>query len=568
MNCIDCYRLWLQNETLDELTKQELVRIANSHDEIEDRFYKDLEFGTAGLRGKVGVGTNRMNIYTVGKSTQGLCEYLKSKYNGDISVAIAYDSRNMSKEFATVSANILSSNGIKVYIYEGIRSTPQLSFAVRKFNCNAGIVITASHNPAEYNGYKVYNETGGQILQEEAEEILKDIKLIDYSELSISNGNKNNIIFIGKEIDEEYFNCVQSLSLTNDIDNNINIVYTPLHGTGSVPVKEILKRHNFNNVSVVKEQDEPDGNFSTVKYPNPEDINAFELAIKLAKNIDADIILGTDPDCDRVGVIVKDNKSGKYEPLSGNNIGALLVNYILELKKNTNIDFSGGKIINSIVTSDFGSKIALSYGIETVKTLTGFKYIAQKIDELNTDKNKKFVFGYEESYGYLYGDYVRDKDGVVSSMLIAEMAGYYKKKDKSLLEVLNELRRKNGYYLDEIVSYNVEGQSGGNKIKKVIEYFRENKPSIIGNNHVEILYDYKLGIQYNLINGDFSKIEVPKSNVLKFVFVDKSWYVLRASGTEPKIKVYFSVNSCSMEDAEIKLREIKKDVLSIIDCIV
>lgn len=567
MNCIDCYQLWLENEFIDELTKKELLDIADNHDEIEDRFYKELEFGTAGLRGKLGAGTNRMNIYTVGKSTQGLCNYLKYKYDSDISVAIAYDSRNMSKEFATVSANVLSNNGIKVYIYEGIRSTPQLSFAVRRLKCNAGIVITASHNPAEYNGYKVYNNAGGQILQEEADEILQNINVIDYSELSINSGDEKNIIFIGKEIDEEYFECVQSLSLTNDTDSNISIVYTPLHGTGSVPVKEILRRRNFTNINVVKEQDEPDGDFPTVKYPNPEDINAFKLGINLAKDVDADIILGTDPDCDRVGVIVKNNND-EYEALTGNNIGALLINYISELRKINNINANDGKIISSIVTSDFGSKIASYYSIETIKTLTGFKYIAQKIDELNKDDNKNFVFGYEESYGYLYGDYVRDKDGVVSSMLIAEMAAYYKKKAKSLLEVLDELRCKHGYYLDEIVSYNVEGQSGGHKINKVIEYFRENKPSIIGNNHVEILNDYKLGIQYNLMNGDFDKIEVPKSNVLKFVFVDKSWFVLRASGTEPKIKVYFSVNSSSMEESENKLKEVKKDVLSIIDCIV
>ncbi|QSX05382.1 phospho-sugar mutase [Sedimentibacter sp. zth1] len=569
MNFLEQFRLWLEGSFADDKIKEELRQIEDNTNEIEDRFYKNLEFGTAGLRGVIGAGTNRMNILTVGRATQGLANYLIKEYINDISVVIAYDSRLMSKEFAKTAADVLISNGIKAYLFDEIKSTPQLSYAVRYLKCQAGIVITASHNPCQYNGYKVYNSNGGQIIESEANKITEEIANLNYEQIKFTqNIDNSNIITVDKEIDDSYIKLVKELSLCKDVDNNIKIIYTPLHGTGNIPVRRVLDEIGYKNVFVVKEQEKPDSKFSTVKYPNPEDIDAFKLGIKLAKENDADIILATDPDCDRVGVVVKDNNTHEYSALTGNQVGALLVDYILKIKSLNNELLDNSIIINSIVTSDLGCKIAKSYDVQTCKTLTGFKYIADKINELELSNPNTFIFGYEESYGYLYGDFVRDKDAVIASMLIAEMSAYYKKRGKTLIDVLNSLYERHGIFIDEVVSFTVEGVSGHNKISKIIEYFRDNKPNIINGNSITNLFDYKLGIHYDLITGDFDKLQLPKSNVLKFCFEDESWFVIRPSGTEPKIKVYFSLNGKSEQETRERLNNVKTEVFAIMNCIV
>lgn len=566
---LERYKFWIENEFTDEQTKEELKSIEGSVEEIEDRFYKDLEFGTGGLRGVIGAGTNRMNVYTVAKTSQGLANHLLNQYKTDISIAIAYDSRRMSREFALKAADVFSANGIKVYMSEILRSTPELSFAVRQLGCKAGIVITASHNPPQYNGYKVYNNYGAQILDEEANSIIEEISKIDFNCIKYSpNIDKANIIYIDSSIDDKYIEAVKSLSLNKDLEFNIGIVYTPLHGTGNIPVRRVLRERGFNNVHVVPEQEKPDSNFSTVKFPNPEDIEAFKLAIDLANKVNADIILATDPDCDRVGLVVKDEESGEFVALTGNQVGALLLNYILQSKKDADTLASDLIMINTVVTSDFGQKIAERYGVKTLKTLTGFKYIADTIRKYEESGQGRFVFGYEESYGYLTGDFVRDKDAVVASMLIAEMSAYYKKGGKSVLSVLNKLYDEYNFYIEETVSLTLEGISGQSKISKIMEYFRENKPSAISGKDIKYLYDFKLGLLYDFSTGDFEKLDFPKSNVLKFYLEDESWFAIRPSGTEPKMKIYFSVCGKSEGEAKQSLKNIKEDTFYIMDRIV
>ncbi len=566
---LERYRFWIENEFTDKQTKEELISIEGCVEEIEDRFYKDLEFGTGGLRGVIGAGTNRMNIYTVAKTSQGLANHLLNQYKTDISIAIAYDSRHMSREFASKAADVFSANGIKVYMSEILRSTPELSFAVRQLGCKAGIVITASHNPPQYNGYKVYNNYGAQILDEEANSIIEEISKIDFNCIKYSpNIDKANIIYIDSSIDDKYIEAVKSLSLNKDLEFNIGIVYTPLHGTGNIPVRRVLRERGFDNVHVVPEQEKPDPNFSTVKFPNPEDIEAFTLAIDLANKVNADIILATDPDCDRVGLVVRDEKSGEFVALNGNQVGALLLNYILQSKKEANTLANDLIMINTVVTSDLGKKIAEHYGVKTLKTLTGFKYIADTVRKYEESGQGKFVFGYEESYGYLTGDFVRDKDAVVSSMLIAEMSAYYKKRGKSVLSVLNKLYDEYNFYIEETVSLTLEGISGQSKISKIMEYFRENKPSAISGKDIKYLYDFKLGLLYDFSTGDFEKLDFPKSNVLKFYLEDESWFAIRPSGTEPKMKIYFSVCGKSEEEARESLKNIKEDTFYIMDRIV
>ncbi len=569
MRHLEQYKVWLESNFADESIKEELRLIEDCPEEIEDRFYKDLEFGTAGLRGVIGAGTNRINVLTVSRATQGLADYLNELYDSDISVAIAYDSRHMSKEFAQKSAEVLAANGIKTYIFEELRSTPELSFAVRELKCDAGIVITASHNPSQYNGYKVYNSYGGQILENEAELITEAISKIEFDCIKCTNNlSDKNIIHISKEIDDKYINSVKSLRVNTDVDYGINIVYTPLHGTGNMPVRRVLKEIGFRNVYTVSEQEIPDPNFATVKLPNPEDIEAFDLAIKIAKKVKADIVLGTDPDCDRVGVVVRDEQKNEYVALNGNQVGALLINYILQSKKEKNILSNNLVMINTIVTSDLGEKIAKKYGVKTIKTLTGFKYIADKIKNCEKNNQEDFVFGYEESYGYLYGDFARDKDAVTASMLIAEMSAFYKKRGSSLLNVLKQLYSEYNYYIDETVSVSLEGISGQNKIIKIIEYFRDNKPTVICGKNISSLYDYKLGIFYDFITGDFEKLDFPKSNVLKFIFEDGSWFVIRPSGTEPKMKIYFSFCGEIEQETKDTLENVKTDFFAIMNCIV
>lgn len=566
---LERYKFWIENEFTDEQTKEELKSLEGCLEEIEDRFYKDLEFGTGGLRGVIGAGTNRMNVYTVAKTSQGLANHLLNQYKTDISIAIAYDSRRMSREFALKAADVFSANGIKVYMSEILRSTPELSFAVRQLGCKAGIVITASHNPPQYNGYKVYNNYGAQILDEEANSIIEEISKIDFNCIKYSpNIDKANIIYIDSSIDDKYIEAVKSLSLNKDLEFNIGIVYTPLHGTGNIPVRRVLRERGFNNVHVVPEQEKPDSNFSTVKFPNPEDIEAFKLAIDLANKVNADIILATDPDCDRVGLVVKDEENDEFIALSGNQVGALLLNYILQSKKDADTLASDLIMINTVVTSDFGEKIAERYGVKTLKTLTGFKYIADTIRKYEESGQGRFVFGYEESYGYLTGDFVRDKDAVVSSMLIAEMSAYYKKGGKSVLSVLNKLYDEYNFYIEETVSLTLEGISGQSKISKIMEYFRENKPSAISGKDIKYLYDFKLGLLYDFSTGDFEKLDFPKSNVLKFYLEDESWFAIRPSGTEPKMKIYFSVCGKSEEEAKQSLKNIKEDTFYIMDRIV
>lgn len=564
------YKLWLESDFTIESMKDELRAIEDNPKEIEDRFYKDLEFGTAGLRGIIGVGTNRMNELTIARATQGLADYLIDEYKNNISVAIAYDSRHMSKEFAWTAACVLADNNIKVYLYDDLRSTPQLSFTVRQLKCNAGIVITASHNPSNYNGYKVYNKFGGQIIEDEASKITEKISNVNFNDIKLSSQNEsnNNIIIIGEDLDKIYIDMVKKQKLSKDLDLDINIIYTPLHGTGNIPVRRVLRETGFNNVYVVAEQELPDGDFPTVEKPNPEDVEAFALAVRDAVKVNADIILGTDPDCDRVGVMVKDTTTGLYQAITGNQIGALLVNYILNIKKAENSLPKNSIIVNTIVTDDLGEKIAQAFGVKTEKTLTGFKYIANKIQEYDNNKQYSFIFGYEESYGFLAGDFVRDKDAVISSMLIAEMSAYYKKRGKTLLDILQDLYKTYGFYEDEVISINVEGASGQNKITRIIENFRDNKPTDMAGYNIKESYDYKLSMHFDLNTGDFEKITLPKSNVLKFCFEDGSWFVIRPSGTEPKMKIYLSLCGQSYEEAIEKLNRIKDEIMSIINCIV
>lgn len=547
------YELWVSNEFFDEDTRSELISIKDDEVEIQDRFYKNLEFGTAGLRGKLGAGTNRMNKYTIMKTSQGLSDTIKkegedAKKRG---VAISYDVRNYSKDFAEITARVLASNGIKVYLSDAIRPTPLLSYAVRKLNTISGVMITASHNPKEYNGYKVYWQEGSQILEDKAGEILSNIeKIEDYSEIKIEDFDKlfeaGLIEYFSDEIDEKYFQDVLSLSINDkNVDKDIKIVYSPLNGTGNKYVREILKRRGFTNLAVVKEQEKPDSNFTTVKYPNPENPEAFDYSIKLAKEIGADILIATDPDADRVAVEVFHNND--YVFLDGNEIGALLTYYIISQLSEKNILADNPVIVKSIVTGDLAKKIGDKYGVEVVETLTGFKNIYAPANEYEKTKEKSFIFGYEESIGYSYGTFVRDKDAISSSMLIAEMAGFYKKMKKSLLDVLDDLYKEFGYHDKSLFSIVMEGIDGQEKIKRIMEDFRKNPIEEIGDIKLYNTKDYYY---------DYEKYKMKKSNVLIFYYDDGSWFALRPSGTEPKIKVYIY----SLDDDKDKAYKKVKDI--------
>jgi phosphoglucomutase len=556
--------IWLESPYVDESLKEELKKIEKIESEVEDRFYRELEFGTGGMRGKIGAGTNRMNFVTVAKATQGIADFLNTKYNGeDISAAIAYDSRNMSKEFAGKTASVFAANNIKVYLFESLRPTPELSFAVRHYGCKAGVVITASHNPPEYNGYKVYDQYGGQVVKD-ADEIISMIVKVNLKDVKLTKEDNDKIVIIGNELDTTYINEVKKLSIRDDVDKNLNIIYTPLHGTGNMPVRRVLGELGYKNVLVVKEQEMPDPMFSTVKSPNPEEISAFEIAIKRAEELNGEIIIGTDPDCDRVGLVVKDSE-GVYVPLNGNQTGALLLNYVLSSLDEKGMIPENAAVVKTIVTSEIGRAIASSYNVKSFDTLTGFKYIAELMQKFEDTKSNSFIFGYEESYGYLAGTFVRDKDAVIASMLICEMAAYYKKNGKTLLEVLKDIYRKHGYYIEETISITFAGASGQSKMKGIMESFRENKLSSIGGKNIPYVYDYKMGIALNLLTGKTEHLSYPKSDVLKFCFEDGSWLVLRPSGTEPKLKVYFSINEENESKSTQVLENTKKEILSIID---
>ena len=539
MDIHEKYEYWL---TFDDNTKNELESITDKK-EIEDRFYKDLEFGTGGLRGIMGAGANRMNKYTVGKATKGLCEYLKNEFAGERSVVIAYDSRNNSKAFAECAAEVLCYNGIKTFLFEEIMPTPVLSFSVRYLNCNAGIVITASHNPKEYNGYKVYDKYGCQLVPQYADKVIsyinnvKDIKSVKHMNLNMALSN-GYLTYIGDEVLNSYISEVEKMAVYKEA-SDLKIVYTPLHGTGNIPVRKVLSDMSF-DVSVVKEQAVADGNFTTVRSPNPEEKDALNMALEQAKRANADLVIGTDPDCDRVGVGVLHN--GEYTLLTGNQTGALLVDFYLKFKKQSLNPKS--TLVKTIVTNDLGAEIARKNGLNVVETLTGFKYIGDQITKYEKTGENEFLIGYEESYGYLVGTYARDKDAVVASMLICEMAAYYKKNKTTMMEALNVLYSEYGFYLDALDSFVLKGKDGASRIKNIMSYFRANKATVFPN--ITDVKDYSTGI------GD-----LPKSNVLKFFLKGGSWIAVRPSGTEPKLKMYYSVRGIDSSTCERSLQNIR-----------
>ena len=545
------YEKWLSDPYFDSETRLELESIKDNKSEIEDRFYKELEFGTGGIRGKIGAGINRINKYTIRKATQGLANLIKKNGTEAVNrgVVIAHDPRHMSKEFTLEAALVLANNGIKSYVFNDLRPTPELSFAIRYLNAMAGIVITASHNPPEYNGYKVYWEDGAQMANKLTQEVSNEINKID-SLHGILPMEKEKALelglleYIGDEVDDAYIEAVKGQSLRPEVieklGRDFKIVYTPLHGTGNIPIRRVLKEIGFENVFVVPEQEKPDPEFSTVNYPNPEERAAFELSIELAMKENADLIIGTDPDCDRVGAVVK-NMEGEYIVLTGNQTGALLVEYILStLDEKDNLK-EDGIVIKTIVTSEMGADIAKAYDIAVLDTLTGFKYIGEKIKEFEKTGEHTFIFGYEESYGYLSGTYTRDKDAVVSSMLICEMAAYYKSRGLTLYEGLLELYEKYGYYLEDLKSITLEGRAGSEKIQSILNGLRENPPTHMGGYEIIKIEDF------------LKQDKLPKANVLKLHIEGDSWMALRPSGTEPKLKIYCGVKDISLEKSRTKL---------------
>lgn len=561
------YNIWINSDIINEETKNELKGISDEK-EIEDRFYQDLDFGTGGLRGIIGAGSNRMNIYTVAKATQGFADYLTGNFK-DPAVAIAYDSRNMSKEFAKAAALTLCANDVKVYLYEGLRPTPVLSFTVRELKCSGGIVVTASHNPKIYNGYKVYDEFGGQVTDEKANIIINCVNAVDdFSKIKNIDENtaieKGLLKYIGEDVDRAYYDRVKGLTIRTDLvkekGDTLNVIYTPIHGSGNVPVRAVLKELGYSNVKVVKEQEAPDGNFPTASYPNPENPDVFKLALDMAKNENPDIIFGTDPDCDRIGVVVKES-SGEYRVLTGNQTGLLLTHYVLSSLKETNKLPQNGVVIKTIVTTEGARSIAEDFDIELMDVLTGFKYIGEKIREFEDAGDKTYLFGFEESYGYLAGNFVRDKDAVIASMLVCEMCLYYKEKGKSLYDALIDLYEKYGYFKEALVSLELKGKEGQEKIASCIEALRNDPISEVNNVKVITRLDYKLSTEENTINNTKTTIDLPKSNVLKYILEDGSYFVVRPSGTEPKMKVYLAVKSNSLDNAEKDIATFKEKVM-------
>ena len=567
-NYMEKYEEWINNPVIDEESKKELLSIKDNKEEIEDRFYKDLEFGTAGLRGIIGIGTNRMNKYTVTKATQGLANYIIKQGCQDRGVAIAYDCRIMSKEFSEETALCLNANGIKTYRFEDLRPTPELSFAVRELGAISGIVITASHNPPEYNGYKVYWEDGAQIVEPTDKEIIAEVNNVtDFA--TIKTMNKQEAIqkglynTIGKEIDDRYIEELKKLVVNEDaikkMQKDIKIVYTPLHGTGNMPVQRILKEIGFENVYIVKEQEKPDGHFPTVSYPNPEDPKAFTLALELAKKVDADIILANDPDADRLGIYVKDTKTGEYIQFNGNMTGNLIAEYILSQKKASGTLPENGAIIKTIVSSNMTDAIAKEYEVKLFSTLTGFKNIAKIIRGFEKDNSYKCLYSYEESYGCIIGTHARDKDGIVAVMTVCEAAAYYKMHGLTLWDEMNEMYAKYGYYKEKQMSITLKGVEGAEEIKKMMENMRNNPPKEIAGLKVKSFGDYN---KQEIIdeNGNKHATGLPKSNVLYFDLEKNAWVCVRPSGTEPKIKFYMGVCEKSMNEADEKLDMIEKEV--------
>lgn len=563
------YESWLNDLAIDEETKTELRQIKDNDKEIEDRFYKDLEFGTAGLRGIIGNGSNRMNKYTVGKATQGLAEYIIENKGEERGVAIAYDSRHMSKEFSDIAALCLNANGIKAYVFESLRPVPELSYAVRELGCIAGIMITASHNPPKYNGYKVYWEDGAQIVFPHDKGIINKVKSITkFSEIKSikkEEAQKNGLYnTIGKEIDDKYIETLKKLVLNQEtikeVQKDIKIVYTPLHGAGNMPVQRILKEIGFENVYVVPEQEKPDGDFPTVDYPNPEDEKAFRLALNLGKKVDADLILANDPDADRLGVYAKDSKTGEYKAFTGNMSGLLIAEYELSQMKDKGKLPNNGVLITTIVSSNLAGRIAAEYGLELNEVLTGFKYIGEKMRKFDENHDKTYLFGFEESYGCLIGTHARDKDGIVAVMALCEAAAFYKQQGYTLWDQMINIYEKYGYYKEKTISITKEGANGAEEIKRMLENIRGNIPSKIGKYNVLKFRDYKMEKIKDMQTGNETKTDLPNSNVLYFEMEEDSWCCVRPSGTEPKIKFYIGVREKNMDKAETSLKELEEEV--------
>lgn len=576
MGYMENYKKWCEDTYFDEATRAELKAIEGNDKEIQERFYKDLEFGTGGLRGIIGAGTNRLNIYTVSKATQGFANYIIKQGEEAVKkgVAIAFDSRRMSPEFAEITALVLNGNGIKTYIYPSLRPTPMLSFAVRELNCTGGVVITASHNPPEYNGYKVYWADGGQVPYPRDEAIIEEVNAVtDFH--TIKTANKDEAVkaglfnVIGEEVDEAFDKNVLAQIVNPEIikeQHGLKIVYTPIHGSGNKPVRRVLKKAGFENVTVVPEQELPDSEFTTVGYPNPENPAVFELAIKLAEKIDADIILGTDPDCDRVGAVVK-TKDGSYTVLTGNMTGTLICNYICSQKAKLGTLPKNGALVSTIVSSEMTKAIAKKYNLAYFDVLTGFKYIGEKIKEFEQTGEYQYVFGFEESYGCLSGTYARDKDAVVASLLICEMAAYYKSRGMSLYDGLMELYDTYGVYKEIIHSITLKGIEGIENMKKIMDTLRKDAPSEIAGVKVTETRDYLEDKIVDVATGKVSPTNLPKSNVLYFTLADDTWFCVRPSGTEPKIKIYFGTKADTVENAEKKIATAQDGIMKVVNSV-
>ena len=563
------YEYWCTSPIFDDATKSELKSLEGNEDEIFDRFYRELEFGTGGLRGVIGAGTNRMNFYTVGKATQGLANFINKQGAAAKGVAIAFDSRRMSPEFADTAACVLAANGIKAYIFDSLRPTPELSFALRTLGCTAGIVVTASHNPPEYNGYKVYWEDGAQITAPKDAQIIGEVNAIkDYAEIKKMTTEEAKAAglyeVIGKEIDDKYMEALKKLVLhpeaIKQMASSLKIVYTPLHGTGNVPVRRVLKELGFEQVTVVPEQELPDGNFPTVSYPNPEDKKAFALALDLAKKIDADLVLATDPDADRLGVYAKDTKTGEYKVFTGNMSGMLICEYEMSQKKALGILPENGALVTTIVSSNMAQAVAKEYGMKFIECLTGFKYIGEQIKFFEQSGSNEYVFGFEESYGCLVGTHARDKDAVVAVMALCEAAAYYKTQGITLWDQMLNIYNKYGYYKEDLFTMTFKGADGAKKMQDMMDAYRKNTPKQVGAYKVLRLRDYKNDVITYLATGETVPTGLPKSNVLYFELENDAWFCVRPSGTEPKIKFYAGIKGTSLEDSAKKLDELMEAI--------
>ena len=563
------YEYWCTSPIFDDATKSELKSLEGNEDEIFDRFYRELEFGTGGLRGVIGAGTNRMNFYTVGKATQGLANFINKQGAAAKGVAIAFDSRRMSPEFADTAACVLAANGIKAYIFDSLRPTPELSFALRTLGCTAGIVVTASHNPPEYNGYKVYWEDGAQITAPKDAQIIGEVNAIkDYAEIKkmTTEEAKDAGLYevIGKEIDDKYMEALKKLVLhpeaIKQMASSLKIVYTPLHGTGNVPVRRVLNELGFEQVTVVPEQELPDGNFPTVSYPNPEDKKAFALALDLAKKIDADLVLATDPDADRLGVYAKDTKTGEYKVFTGNMSGMLICEYEMSQKKALGILPENGALVTTIVSSNMAQAVAKEYGMKFIECLTGFKYIGEQIKFFEQTGSNEYVFGFEESYGCLVGTHARDKDAVVAVMALCEAAAYYKTQGITLWDQMLNIYNKYGYYKEDLFTMTFKGADGAKKMQDMMDAYRKNTPKQVGAYKVLRLRDYKNDVITDLATGETTPTGLPKSNVIYFELENDAWFCVRPSGTEPKIKFYAGIKGNSLDDSAKKLDELMEAI--------